>query len=129
MKVKHIMTRDVIAGRPELSVEEARELMCRHHISGLPVIDAEGNVVGVFSQTDALTKEGRRVSDLITSPAVTVDEEAGIKEVAALMAARDINRVPALREGRLTGIISRADVVRYVATSHAWVELEGLERD
>ncbi|MBI4316940.1 MAG: CBS domain-containing protein [Chloroflexi bacterium] len=122
MRVKHIMNREVIVGRPEMLVEEANELMQQHHISGLPVVDEEGSVLGVFSQTDALIKAGQCIGDSMTSPAVTLDQEAGIKEAAALMAAKDINRLPVLRQGRLVGLVSRADIVRYVATHHAWVE-------
>ncbi len=124
MKVKYVMTRNVIAGRVDTSVEDAKELLRAHHISGLPVLDAQGTVVGVFSQTDALCKPGHQLGDMMTSPAVTVDEEASIRDAAALMAAKDINRVPVVSQGRLVGIISRADVVRYVATHHAWDKVE-----
>lgn len=122
MKVKYIMTRDVIVGRPDMSVEEARDLMLEHHISGLPIVDEKAQVVGIFSQTDALTKEGRYVKDLMTAPAITLEETALIKEAAALMAAKDINRIPVLRQGQLVGMISRADIVRYVATHQAWID-------
>jgi len=64
----------------------------------------------------------------MTSPAVVVGEEAGIEEVAALMAAKDINRLPVVRNCQLVGIISRADIVRYVATRHAWHWIEGAPR-
>lgn len=124
MRVKYIMTRDVIIGRQDTSLDGARELLRQGHISGLPVVDEGNRVVGVFSQTDALTKVGHTIGEIMTSPAVTVDENASIQEVAALMAAKDINRIPVLRQGTLVGIISRADVVRYVATHHAWVDLE-----
>lgn len=127
MKVMYIMTRDVIAGRPDMSVEEAKELMRKHHVSGLPVIDEEACVVGVFSQTDALAKDGHYVKDLMTSPAVTLEDTAPIKEAAALMAAKDINRIPVLRQGRLAGVVSRADIVRYVATHHAWIDHQDQE--
>lgn len=124
MRVKYVMTRNVVAGRVDTSVEDAKELLRLHHISGLPVLDADGVVVGVFSQTDALHRVGHLLGDLMTSPAVTVDEETSIRDVAAIMAAKDINRVPVVSQGRLVGIISRADVVRYVATHHAWDKAE-----
>lgn len=120
MKVMYLMTRTVVTGHPGMSVEEARALMRQHHISGLPIVDEEARVVGVFSQTDALVKDGRYVRELMTTPAVTVEEDTAIKEAAALMAAKDINRLPVLRQGQLVGVVSRADIVRYVATHHAW---------
>lgn len=123
MKVMYFMTRDVIVGRPDMSVEEAKELMRQHHVSGLPIVDENACVVGVFSQTDALKKkDGRYVRDLMTTPAVTLEEVAPVNEAAALMAAKDINRIPVLRQGKLVGVVSRADIVRYVATHHAWID-------
>ncbi|MDA8216758.1 MAG: CBS domain-containing protein [Dehalococcoidales bacterium] len=122
MKAKHLMIREVMTARPEMSVEDALRLMVERHISGLPVVDAEGRVVGVFSGTDALAREGKQVGDLMTAPAITVDQECTVEEVAVLLAAKDINRVPVVHEGRLAGIISRADIVRYVATKWAWHE-------
>lgn len=127
MRAKYIMSRSVITSRPEMSVSEAKELMRAHHVSGLPVINDNGVVVGVFSQTDALEKDGCYVKDLMTSPAVTVDEEAAVNEVAALMAAKNINRVPVLSQGRLVGVVSRADLVRFVATHHAWTDYQARE--
>ncbi len=122
MRVMYIMTRHVIIARPDMSVEEAKELMQQYHVSGLPVVNEDTRVVGVFSQTDALRKDGRYVRELMTSPAVMVEEGTTIKEAAAIMAAKDINRLPVLRQGHLVGVVSRADIVRYVATHHAWVE-------
>lgn len=127
MKVMYIMTREVITGRPGMPVGEAKELMRRHHISGLPIVDEKACVVGVFSQTDALTKDGLYVRDLMTTPAVTLEEVAPIKEAAALMAAKDINRIPVVRQGQLVGVVSRADVVRYVATHYAWIDYQERE--
>lgn len=124
MNARYIMSRDVVTGRLDMALEEALDLLRQRHISGLPVIDEEGHVVGVFSQTDALNRSGDKLSQLMTSPAVTVDEDTSIKDIAALMAAKDINRVPVVRQGRLVGIVSRADVVRYLATQHAWVKVE-----
>jgi CBS domain-containing protein len=114
------MTRQVISARPEMAIAEAKQLMVAHHISGLPVVDREGRVVGVFSSTDAIARSGVTVSDVMTVPAVTVSQDCSIEEVATLLAAKDINRVPVVSEGRLVGIISRADIVRYVATKWAW---------
>lgn len=122
MKAKHLMNQRVVTARPDMAVDEARKLLISHHISGLPVVDEHGRVVGVFSLTDALSREGTKVGEMMTSPAISVNQETPIEEVATLLAAKDINRVPVLHEGRLVGIISRADIVRYVATKWAWQE-------
>ncbi len=124
MKARLIMTRDVVVANADTSVREAKDLLRRHNISGLPVVDEQRRVIGVFSCSDLLKRKGDRVGELMTSPAITVDEDAGIEEVAALMATNDVNRIPVVRQGRLVGIIARADIVRYVATRHAWLEVE-----
>ena len=122
MKAKHIMNRHVVAARLEMTVAEVDELLVGHHISGLPVLDEHGRVVGIFSLTDAVARGGRTVREAMTAPAICVEDDCPIEEVAALLAAKDINRVPVLHEGRLVGIISRTDIVRYVATKWAWHE-------
>ncbi len=122
MKAKHIMNRHVVTARPEMSIGEATQLLVARHISGMPVVDEQGRVVGVFSTTDAISRAGEKVGEVMTTPAIWVDDDCSIEEVATLLAAKDINRVPVLHEGRLVGIISRADIVRYVATKWAWHE-------
>jgi CBS domain-containing protein len=122
MKAKLLMTREVITTSPESEVGAATRLLLQHHISGVPVVDSLGAVVGVFSTTDALAKQGQLVKDVMTSPAVCVGPDTSMEEVATLLVAKDINRVPVVQEGRLVGIICRADIVRYVASKHAWAE-------
>ena len=122
MKAKHLMSKQVVTAHPTMTVVTVTAILVANHISGLPVVDEDRVVVGVFSTTDALARSGDRMSDVTTSPAITVDQECPIEEVAALLAVKDINRVPVLSEGRLVGIISRADIVRYVATKWAWHE-------
>ena len=78
MKAKYIMTHDVIVTHPDMTVQDATELLRQHHITGLPVVDKQGRVVGVFSLSDAALKRGRRVGEVMTSPAFTVSEEAGL---------------------------------------------------
>lgn len=122
MKAKYIMNQKVVTARPEMSVEEAKGLLVEHHISGMPVLGRGDQVVGMISSTDILESKGETVGEVMTSPAVCVTEDDPIEEVATLLAAKNINRVPVLSEGKLVGIISRADIVRYVATKWAWSE-------
>lgn len=128
MKAKYIMTRDLVVAHPDMTVQEAADRLRQHRISGLPVVDKQGRVVGVFSLSDAALKRGQRVGEVMTSPAVTVSEEAGLEEVATLMVTHDVNRLPVMRQGRLVGIVARADIVRAVATRHAWPEEEMQQR-
>ncbi|MCL4466550.1 MAG: CBS domain-containing protein [Chloroflexi bacterium] len=122
MKAKFLMTQEVITVGPDADIDEATKLLLQHHISGVPVVNETGEVVGVFSTTDVLARRGQLVRDVMTSPAVCVGPDTSMEEVATLLVAKDINRVPVVQEGRLVGIVCRADIVRYVASKRAWVE-------
>lgn len=141
MRVVEIMQRAVITVRPEASLREVASLLVEHGISGLPVVDREGVLVGVVSEADFVAKElgvpehRHRVLELflgesgadraeqakadaaiageaMTSPAITVDPDASVRDAARIMTERQINRLPVVSGGRLVGIVSRADLVR-----------------
>lgn len=139
MNVREVMSRPVLTVPPEASLKEVAELMLRHRVSGLPVVNAEGTLMGVVSEGDLLMKEqsapeGRRwlaavlgggrspsqlakilattASEAMTSPPVTVDAGATVRDAAKTMSDRAINRLPVLEAGRLVGIVTRADIVR-----------------
>jgi CBS domain-containing protein len=114
-RVKDIMTTNVVAVRPDASHREMAGMLRAHRVSGLPVVDAEGIVVGVVSETDLLTRRaaaGRTAADLMTRPAVTTDPDELVSTVARLMSRRKLRRVPVVdRRGRLVGIVCRSDVL------------------
>jgi CBS domain-containing protein len=138
-----IMVRDVIAVRPEATVREAAQSMLDNRISGLPVIDAAGKLVGLVTEGDLMRRheigtEGRRpwwllftspekvaeefvkshartVADVMTRDLVTVNEDAPIGEVAAVLEKRHVKRVPVLRDGEVVGVVSRANLLRAFA--------------
>lgn len=156
MRVGDIMTRDVWTVSPATSLKEAAEELVGHGISGAPVVDANGRVVGVVSEADIVARvrgvdAGRltllvhllapgdddhlrrltaeTVGDAMTAPALTVRETRPVQRAAALMVDHDVKRLPVVDEaGRLTGILSRSDVVRAFARSDAAIaaEIEGL---
>lgn len=156
MTVRDVMTQPVITVRPGTPLKEVAQLLIDHRISGLPVVDDDGTVVGVVSEADFLVKEQgadairhrplarifgesresrSRLSKLaamtageaMTAPAVTVSPNRRIAEAAAIMTARGVNRLPVVDEGQLVGIVTRADLVRaYVRTDD---ELERTIRD
>jgi CBS domain-containing protein len=114
-RVKDIMTANVVAVRPDASYREMAGLLRAHRISGLPVVDAEGIVVGVVSETNLLTKRataGRTAAYLMTRPAVTTDPDELVSSVARLMSRRKLRRVPVVdHQGHLVGIVCRSDVL------------------
>ena len=141
LKVRDVMARSVISVRPETQLKDVAVLLVDHRISGVPVVDAAGNVLGVVSEADLLVKEqgaeairrrplARFVGEsresraqlaklaaltagaAMTAPAVTIGSASRISEAAALMTARKVNRLPVVDDGRLVGIVTRADLVR-----------------
>lgn len=110
-----LMTPDPVIARPEHTLREAAELLLYHHISGLPVLDGDGRLVGVVSEIDLIEKEGKTVADVMSREVISVDAGARPEAIAAAMARARIKRVPVLRDGALVGIISRADIVRWAA--------------
>lgn len=144
-----VMTSRVVTVRPTATIRDVAALMARHHVSGLPVVTEDGELVGIVTEADLLYKEqgprlpagglrravrafrhpaglrrkaeGLTAGDLMTAPVVTVEEATPLSEVAALMVRRQINRVPVMRTGRLAGIVSRADIVRAFTRTDAEV--------
>ncbi len=114
---KEIMVRQVVSTRPSCTVEEVTRVLYHHGISGLPVCDEEQCVIGIVTEADILgrTTGQETVADIMTSPVFTVAESTSLEEIAALLTEKKIKRVPVVVEGRLVGIVSRADVVRALA--------------
>jgi len=127
--VKDIMTADVVAVRSDAPYREMTALLRACRVSGLPVVDAEGIVIGVVSETDLLTRAlerrpGRRphhghvttaeltARDLMTHPAATTSPDEPVASVARLMSARKVRRLPVVdAQGHLAGIVCRSDVL------------------
>ncbi len=137
--VRDVMTKDAIAVGKYDTIDEAARLLSENRISGLPVVDKEGVVIGVVTEADILFMTGMRehtfkdilrhilgeplperktghiVVDIMTSPAITTRLDADIKEVARILDEKRIKRLPVVDDkSRLVGIISRADIVRSV---------------
>ena len=151
MKVKDVMTTDVATIGPDVLLKDAAIELVRRRISGMPVVDADGAVVGVLSETDILAKEGGEqknagflrwlvdpadpwiearfdaviVSDAMSAPARTISPDRPIAEVATLMLDQDVNRLPVVdKEGALVGVVSRADLVRAFARTDDEIRAE-----
>ncbi|AFL52510.1 CBS domain-containing protein [Sinorhizobium fredii] len=138
MLAKDIMSKNVLSLSPEHSISHAARMMLENRISGLPVCDNSGKLVGILSEGDLLRRAelgsaaGRgqvsdrpepeafikghswRVGDVMTRDVVTVDEDVPLGRVAAIMAANEIKRIPVVRAGAMVGIISRSDILRTI---------------
>lgn len=136
--VSDVMTEKVVTVKKDADLHEAANLLSENRVSGLPVIDDRGYVIGIISEADLLSmagmkrghtfkdrlrhvlgeplplpKAGDRIGDIMTAPAITTKPDADIKEAARVLEKRRIKRLPVVNdEGRLIGIISRADIVK-----------------
>ena len=121
MIARDIMTTKVCTIRPEASAQEAAQLLTQKRISGLPVVNPDGRIIGIVTEADIISKvnrEGLRVADIMSHEVIMVDEETSVSEIASLLSKRQIKRVPVVHNGMLVGIVSRADIVHAVAQGH-----------
>lgn len=126
--VREVMTRGTIAVRDDVPLAEAAQLLDKHHISGVPVVDRDGHLVGVLSQTDLLRARvidhlwsvlpGLAVRHLMSAPAVTAQEDVSIEDAAALMEQKQIHRLVVVApDGRTPiGILSVSDLIHEMAS-------------
>lgn len=128
MKAKDLMTRDVVTLSPLTDLETAACVFAEKRITGAPVVDARGRLLGAVSQSDLIRfrahpglpswededKEFRRapVISVMTTQAVSCDEDTEAEELAYVMRERHIHRVFITRDGRLSGIVSTMDLLK-----------------
>jgi len=115
MNVKDVMTTKVITVKEDQSKQQAARLLSQHRISGLPVVNDDGVLVGVVTEYDVIAKEGQTVSDIMTRGVISVTPDTDLEEVSHILVHERIKRLPVLDQGQLVGIVSRADLVREVA--------------
>lgn len=145
MNAKDVMTVNVVSTQPQATVMQAIRIMLQNRISGLPVLDNTGQLVGIISEGDLLRRaetdtqkhrprwlefllgpgrlsteyvqaHGRKVDEVMTRDPVTVTEDTTLDEVVKTMEKRGIKRVPVMRGGRLVGLISRANLLHALAS-------------
>jgi CBS domain-containing protein len=116
MMAKDIMTREIITVDVSTSIKNLAKLLVRQQISGAPVMDKKGQIVGVVSEADIVAKKGKQVKDIMSKKVVAIGEETPVKKIASLMATHKINRLPVMRRNELVGIVSRADIVGAIAS-------------
>jgi CBS domain-containing protein len=144
VRVEDFMTRRVVTITPDTTLLAAARLMLEHRIGGLPVVDASGRMIGVFSESDLLREAGkgedaspwlqmmvgpdgqpaepirldaRKVGDTMTRELITIAAGASIAQACRLMHDHHLRRLPVVESGKLVGMIARPDLVRAVAES------------
>jgi CBS domain-containing protein len=150
LKIKDVMTHEVIAMQPGASLREAARVLVTRRVSGLPVVDSVGRVLGVLSEADVLVKDGagrrgrgplawlvdpldvadrlrldaRFVGEAMTAPPITIESNRSVAAAAALMIDRGVNRLPVVDDGELVGIVTRADLIRAFARTDGEISRE-----
>ena len=120
-----IMSSDLVTVRPEASIDQAIELLLREQISGLPVIDDDGRLVGLITEFALLAVaydrrvKNHKVSNYMTRELFTVEADDPVSRVADLCIVHRVRRVPVMQDGRLVGVIARRDVLRALVENPA----------
>jgi len=147
MKVRDIMTVEVMTAEPETSVNLVAQLMDRGGLSGVPVVDGASHLMGIVTELDLIVRNqrleppaffqlldgripletpghyrkrlqhmlGTQARDVMTEKVVTVGPDEDVEALAELMVKKEVNSVPVVEQGRLVGIVSRADIIRMMA--------------
>jgi CBS domain-containing protein len=111
---RQIMSSPVITIGPNSSVYELAGLLSKNDISGVLVVDEQGQLLGVATEADVISRPGDRVCDVMTADVASAAENTPVEEIAGLFARHHIKRVPVLRGRKPVGIVSRADIVRAI---------------
>jgi CBS domain-containing protein len=144
------MSDAVVTVSEDTTLKEVAAILVERRVSGLPVVNEEGVVVGVVSEADILFKErgpstrkgalvwlfdrhgwegqlkleARVAGEAMSAPAIVIEPQRSVAEAAHVMLDRGINRLPVVEDGRLVGIVTRADLVRAFARSDEAIERE-----
>lgn len=115
MIAKDIMTKDVITVSPTATVKNLAKILTKNQISGAPVTDKKGKILGVVSEADIVAKRGKQVKDIMSKNVLGVTDDTPVEKIANVMTTHRINRLPVMRGEKLVGIVSRADIVGAIA--------------
>jgi len=145
MRAHQIMTRPVVTVTPETTIVDAANLMLQRHVSGLPVVDGTGKLVGVVSEGDFIRRSeigtgrkrgrwlrfilgpgksaadfvhehGHKVGEVMTKSPLTITEDTALAEIVLLMEKNNVKRLPVVRGDKVVGIVSRANLLQAVAS-------------
>jgi len=143
MKAADVMVSNVVTVGPDASVQDVAKILIRNHISALPVVEPGGKIVGIVSEGDLIHRveagterhrswwlelftgkdllarefvksHGRKAADVMTSPVITVGPDTALATVAFLLEKHRIKRVPVVKDGKIVGIVSRANLVQAI---------------
>ncbi len=130
-KIEDVMVEDVVTVTPATPYRQLVELLWIHGISGLPVVDDAGTLLGIVSESDLLRKDEtgeQTAAGLMTAPVVTTSPSSELSEAAATMRSQSLKRLPVVDTGgKLVGIVSRADLLKVFLRSGETLEWDVAE--
>jgi len=155
MNARDVMVHDVVTVGPDEDVSKAVQLLVNHDISALPVVDGELRVIGILSEADLLHREklgtekhrawwleaitpasmlamdyakshGRKVAELMSEHVISANEDTSLSELANLLEKHRIKRLPILKDGKIVGIVSRANLIQALASAPSQPEKDQL---
>lgn len=156
MKARDIMTRHVVSVTPDCTLADFADVLLTNRISGVPVITAKGNLVGMITESDCLDRvemgteqkqsfwrslladpesraekyiraHGRKVSEVMTRKLITADEDTDLSDIIHLMEKHQVKRMPIVKGSAVVGIISRANIVQAMASLLRSVDVNGAD--
>ena len=145
MRAIDVMVRDVVTVRPDTDVAEATKLLAEHDVSALPVLDQDGSLIGMLSEADLIHRieigtekhrpwwleavtgpttlaeefaksHGKKVGEVMATGVISASEDTPLSEIAAVLERNRIKRVPVVKDGKLVGIVSRANLIQALAS-------------
>jgi CBS domain-containing protein len=154
MKAADVMVRGVVTVHPDTDVADAIKLLAERDISALPVVDTQGELVGIISEADLLHRaeigtekhrpwlqesltaattlaeefaksHGKKVSEVMTKGIISATEDTPLAELATLLERHRIKRVPIVRDGKLVGVVSRSNLIQALASAATTGENDG----
>ena len=122
VKAKDVMSATVTTVHEYANVMEVIKLLVEHNVTGLPVVDDSGRLLGMVTEKDILmlllydpNVKGKTVTDLMTTEIIHFDEDENLMKIFESLVQRNFRRVPILSEGRLVGIVSRRDIIKFLS--------------
>lgn len=133
---KDIMTKEVSTVRQDAKITSVIRLLVQKRVTGVPVVSEDMHLLGVVTEKDILKTlrydpdiKGKTAADLMTSDIISFDENDGLMEVFESLVESNFRRVPILSEGKLVGIVSRRDIIKFLSAKAAESKTKDEVRD
>lgn len=117
-KIQDVINRNVITVNPEQSIEEIAKILTKNNLSGVPVIDKKGRLIGYLSERDMIRSipDGgfatKKAKDIMTKKVISVEENASFESISQIFTEYPVRNIPVTKKGKIVGVISRKDIIQ-----------------